>query len=223
VTHAKQQMATKEAPKKAAAKGEAKAPAAKPKEKKPAAAHSPAAAPKAAAPKDAAKPKAAPKATPKAAPKAVSKPQGKAPAAPAVKQPKTKGQPTSKAPSKKTASKTGKAAPAKKQQLKFTLDCTQPVEDGIMDAAGFEKFLHDRIKVHGKAGALGDTVQISRDKAKITVSAEAPFSKRYLKYLTKKFLKKNTLRDYLRIIAANKTTYELRYFNIHQGDDEEAE
>merc|ERR1712216_364999 len=35
----------------------------------------------------------------------------------------------------------------RKQTLKFTIDCSQPVDDGIMDAASFEKFLVDRIKV----------------------------------------------------------------------------
>ena len=34
-----------------------------------------------------------------------------------------------------------------KIQHKFILNCTQPVEDGIMDAANFEKYLHERIKV----------------------------------------------------------------------------
>lgn len=37
-------------------------------------------------------------------------------------------------PQKKLATKGGKK---KKQVLKFTLDCTHPVEDGIMDAANF--------------------------------------------------------------------------------------
>lgn len=37
-------------------------------------------------------------------------------------------------PQKKPAAKGGKK---KKQVLKFTLDCTHPVEDGIMDAANF--------------------------------------------------------------------------------------
>lgn len=34
----------------------------------------------------------------------------------------------------------------------FTIDCTKPVEDKIMDIAQFEKFLLDRIKVDGKTG-----------------------------------------------------------------------
>ena len=37
-----------------------------------------------------------------------------------------------------------------------------------------------------------------KGNTKITVTANIPFSKRYLKYLTKKFLKKNTLRDWIR-------------------------
>jgi len=46
------------------------------------------------------------------------------------------------------------------------------------------------------------------------VTANIPFSKRYLKYLTKKFLKKSSLRDYLRVVASSKDVYELRFYNI---------
>jgi large subunit ribosomal protein L22e len=85
-----------------------------------------------------------------------------------------------------------------------------------------EKFLHDRIKVNGKAGQLGEVVKITRDKSTITIHAVAPFSKRYLKYLTKKFLKKNQLRDWLHVIADAPQSYELRYFEI-QGEEESDE
>ena len=48
---------------------------------------------------------------------------------------------------------------------------------------------------------------------------------RYLKYLTKKYLKKQQLRDYLHVVANNtaKNTYELRYFNINAEEGEEAD
>ncbi|XP_038199707.1 60S ribosomal protein L22-like [Arvicola amphibius] len=119
---------------------------------------------------------------------------------------------------KKLVAKGGKT---KKQVLKFTLDCTHPVEDGIMDAANFEQFLQERIKVNGKAGNLGGgVVTIERSKSKITVTSEVPFSKRYLKYLTKKYLK-NNLRDWLRVVANSKESYELRYFQINQDEEEE--
>lgn len=44
---------------------------------------------------------------------------------------------------------------------------------------------------------------------------------RYLKYLTKKYLKKNNLRDWLRVVANTKESYELRYFQINQDEEEE--
>jgi len=109
----------------------------------------------------------------------------------------------------------------RKQTLKFTIDCTQPVDDGIMDAASFEKFLLDRIKVNGKVGNLGELITVGRDKAKVLVSADTAFSKRYLKYLSKKYLKKQQLRDWLHVIASSKTSYELRYYNIHDQEAEE--
>ncbi|XP_048031131.1 60S ribosomal protein L22-like 1 isoform X2 [Megalobrama amblycephala] len=103
---------------------------------------------------------------------------------------------------------------------KFTLDCTHPVEDGILDSANFETFLKEKVKVNGKTGNLGNVVQIVRQKNKINVTSEKQFSKRYLKYLTKKYLKKNNLRDWLRVVASDKESYELRYFQISQDDEE---
>uniref|UniRef100_A0A7S0E0Z6 Large ribosomal subunit protein eL22 n=1 Tax=Phaeocystis antarctica TaxID=33657 RepID=A0A7S0E0Z6_9EUKA len=121
------------------------------------------------------------------------------------------------------AIKKAKKVVKRKQTLKFTVDCSQPVDDGIMDAASFEKFLQDRIKVSGKTGNLGDMVTVSRDKAKVTVASDIPFSKRYLKYLSKKYLKKQQLRDWLHVIANSKSSYELRYYNIHDQDADEDE
>nr|CAD1828484.1 unnamed protein product [Ananas comosus var. bracteatus] len=67
----------------------------------------------------------------------------------------------------------------KKKGSTFVIDCSKPVEDKIMEIASLEKFLQERIKVAGgKAGALGDAVTVTRDKNKITVTSEGPFSKR---------------------------------------------
>lgn len=39
---------------------------------------------------------------------------------------------------------------------------------------------------------------------------------------TKKFLKKNLLRDWLRVVSTSKGVYELRFFNVvNDGDDED--
>jgi large subunit ribosomal protein L22e len=69
-------------------------------------------------------------------------------------------------------------AKGKKKGATFTIDCAKPVEDKIMDIASLEKFLQERIKVGGKPGALGDSVTVTRDKSKITVTCDSSFSKR---------------------------------------------
>merc|ERR1712131_229293 len=99
------------------------------------------------------------------------------------------------APVKQLKKKTVVKKSKKGASCKFTLDLTHPVEDGILDSTNFESFLKERIKVNGKTGNLGNVVQVARMKNKIT--SEKQFSKRYLKYLTKKYLKKNNLRDWL--------------------------
>ncbi|KAJ9507626.1 hypothetical protein QJQ45_019183 [Haematococcus lacustris] len=122
----------------------------------------------------------------------------------------------------------GRKAPkaaTKKKALVFVIDCSKPVDDKIMEIGSFEKFLVDKIKVNNKTGVLGEAIKVSRDKSKVTVTAETHISKRYLKYLTKKYLKKHNVRDWLRVIASNKdrNVYELRYFNIadNEADDDE--
>ncbi|CAB3403903.1 unnamed protein product [Caenorhabditis bovis] len=108
----------------------------------------------------------------------------------------------------------------KKVHLKFNVECKNPVEDGIIRIEDFETFLNEKIKVNGKTGHLAaNNVKVEVAKTKISIVSEIPFSKRYLKYLTKKYLKRNSLRDWLRVVAINKNTYEIRYFHINDGDD----
>ncbi|KAH9835692.1 ribosomal protein L22e [Rhodofomes roseus] len=115
----------------------------------------------------------------------------------------------------------GKSAAAKH---KFVIDYSKPAGDGVFDGAAFEKYLHDRIKVDGKTGQLGENVKIIREgDVKLTVTSSIPLSKRYLKYLTKKYLKKNTLRDWIRVVANSKDSYQLRFYNIQGAADEEEE
>ena len=106
----------------------------------------------------------------------------------------------------------------KKLNLKFIINCKLPIEDNVIVLNDFESFLKTKVKVDKKAGNLGNSVSINKDSNSIIVQSSIPFSKRYLKYLTKKYLKKQELKEYLRVVATNKNQYELRYFNI-QGDD----
>ena len=109
----------------------------------------------------------------------------------------------------------------KKQVVKYNIECKNPVEDKILNIEDFESFLNQKIKVGGKTGQLAlSGVKVEIVKTRVVLTSEVPFSKRYLKYLTKKYLKRNTLRDWLRVVASTKDTYELRYFHINQDDDD---
>ncbi|CAG5132183.1 unnamed protein product, partial [Candidula unifasciata] len=93
-----------------------------------------------------------------------------------------------------------KGGKKKKTTLKYTVDCTHPVEDGIMD----------RIKVDGKTGNFGNKVSLELQKNKINLTT-----------FDKEVLEKDNLRDWLRVVASSKEAFELRYFQINQDEEEE--
>lgn len=114
-----------------------------------------------------------------------------------------------------------KTAEKQKVTLKFSIDCSLPIEDNVIVLSDFKNYLTERIKVNGKTGQLGDSVSVTEDGNTINIIARVAFSKRYLKFLTKKYLKKQQLRDYLRVLATKKDSYALKYFNIQKDDDDD--
>merc|ERR1712218_295690 len=124
---------------------------------------------------------------------------------------------TGKKPGKQQLKGKGKGVKklGKKNQIKLFIDCTHPVEDGIMNCADFEKYLQDRIKIAGKTSNFGKEFAMERQKTKLAFTSDIPFSKRYLKYLTKKNLK-----NWLRVVASAKDSYELRYFQINNEESD---
>ncbi len=135
--------------------------------------------------------------------------------------PKSRPVAHAKPPTRQAKGKTS----GKKSMVKFVIDCAAPVDDKVLDIASFEKYLNERIKVEGKIGNLAPTnVVITRDRTKITVASPSDLglSKRQLKYLSKRYLKKQQLRDYLRVIASSKNSYELKYYQITAGDEDDA-
>lgn len=81
----------------------------------------------------------------------------------------------------------------------------------------------ERIKVEGKTGQLGDNVKVQRSGDKLIVTSQIPFSKRYLKYLTKKYLRKQQLKEWLRVVATAKDTYALKFYSVDFPGAEEDE
>ena len=77
----------------------------------------------------------------------------------------------------------------------------------VLDAASFEESLHDRIKIGSKTVALAAKIaMITRDRTKVTAVSPAGlgFSKRPLKSLSKRFSRKQQVRDSLSDVDGSK-------------------
>lgn len=110
--------------------------------------------------------------------------------------------------------------PEVQKPIKFTIDLGVAYDDELLKAKDFQDFLQTHMKVNGKKGNLGESVTWTSSGKLIQVVSKRRVSKRYLKYLTKKFLKKNGILEYLKVISTNKATYEIRYIK-YDGENEE--
>ena len=115
-----------------------------------------------------------------------------------------------------------KAVPVKgkKSTVKYYIDCKMPIEDNVIILNDLLEWMRQNIKVDGKKGALGTSIALSSEKSSIVVEPKITLSKRYLKYLMKKHLKKQDLQEFLRVIATKKNTYELKYFQVQNQEAE---
>ena len=105
-------------------------------------------------------------------------------------------------------------------EFRCTIDLTNCTD--FIEPKKLVAFLRQRIKVNGKAGnTKGIEVKV-QDKIVSVTTSTASLCKRYIKYLIKKFLKKNNLREWLRVVSDKKEGFELKFFNM-QNDEEEEE
>jgi len=86
--------------------------------------------------------------------------------------------------------------------------------------------LVSQIKINGLKGKVenSEAVKVSstdkKDKQKNVIQVQADtkmkFSKRYIKYLVKRFLKRENISLYLRVIAQGSSGYVVKLFNRNQ-------
>jgi large subunit ribosomal protein L22e len=108
-----------------------------------------------------------------------------------------------------------------KHYRKFHVDLNQAVSNNLLSVEAAVKYLRQNIKVNGLKNKLGDSVQIDstdkKDKQKNTIVVSADntmkFSKRYVKYLIKKFLKRENISLYLRVISSGSNGYLVKLFS----------
>lgn len=107
-----------------------------------------------------------------------------------------------------------------KAYRKFTVDLNQAVTNNLLSLEAASKYLTQNIKVNGLKGKLADFVKVAqtdkKDKQKnsliVSVDNTMKFSKRYVKYLIKKFLKRENISLYLRVISNGSHGYLVKLF-----------
>jgi large subunit ribosomal protein L22e len=108
-----------------------------------------------------------------------------------------------------------------KNYKKYVVDFNAAVTNDLVSLEAAMKYLNSNIKVNGIKGKLQDSVKVSstdkKDKQKNTILIQADnsmkFSKRYIKYLVKKFLKRENIALYLRVISNGSSSYMVKLFN----------
>ena len=101
---------------------------------------------------------------------------------------------------------------------KYSVDFNSPVENKLLSLEGAAKYLTANIKVGGLKGKLGESVKVLTDSkntkvknsVQIQVDNKLKFSKRYIRYLVKKFLKREGIVKYLTVASTAPNAYTVK-------------
>ena len=101
---------------------------------------------------------------------------------------------------------------------KYTVDFNSPVENKLLSLEAAAKYLTSNIKVGGLKGKLGESVKVLTDSknnkvknsVQVQVDNKLKFSKRYIKYLVKKFLKREGIVKYLTVASTAPNAYTVK-------------
>ena len=107
---------------------------------------------------------------------------------------------------------------------KFTVDFTSPLENKLLTLESVLHYLQINMKLNGLKGKLGKTIMISMDDLKknknvivISVDSSIKFSKRYIRYLVKKYLKKEGIAKYLTLSATSPGAYAVKVIKKNEA------
>ena len=98
---------------------------------------------------------------------------------------------------------------------KFTVDFNSPVENNLLTLESALKYMQSNMKINGLKGKLGNRIKINitdkKDKNKntlvVSVDTSLQFSKRYIRYLVTKFLKREGIARFLTVSSTAPGAY----------------
>nr|6ZU5_LU0 Chain LU0, eL22 [Paranosema locustae] len=96
----------------------------------------------------------------------------------------------------------------------YELNCSVLVKDSLLSTEDLNSYLEARMKVNGRTGNLAGNIDLVCTEESILVKPRVRLSKKYLKYLVKKFLYKKELIDWVRILSTGKSSYKLAYYRV---------
>ena len=123
--------------------------------------------------------------------------------------------------SKKEDSKDAK----QKTYKKYTVDFNSPVDNNLLTLESALKYMQSNMKINGLKGKLGNTIKISitgkNDKNKntliVSVDSQLQFSKRYIRYLVKKFLKREGIARFLTVSSTAPGAYTVKVIKKNEA------
>ena len=126
---------------------------------------------------------------------------------------------------KKEEKKENKILPKEKVYKKFFVDFSEPLDNKLLSIESSMKYLNSNMKIDGLKGNLKDFIKISVDDKRnkkcllIQVDNQMQFSKKYIKYLVKKFLKREGIVKYLTVLSNSPNSYEVKVLkNNNEGN-----
>jgi large subunit ribosomal protein L22e len=107
---------------------------------------------------------------------------------------------------------------------KFTVDFSSPLENKLLTLESVLHYLQTNMKLNGLKGKLGKSIIINLDDLKknknaivISVDGSLKFSKRYIRYLVKKYLKKEGIAKYLTLSATSPGAYAVKVIKKNEA------
>ena len=110
-----------------------------------------------------------------------------------------------------------------KSYKKYTVDFSSPVDNKLLSLEAASKYLNSNMKVNGLKGKLGDSIKVSTSDSKskntlvIQVDSQMKFSKRYIRYLVKKFLKREGIVKYLTVASSAPNAYAVKVLRKNEA------
>ncbi|KAF7685645.1 60S ribosomal protein L22, partial [Cucumispora dikerogammari] len=89
----------------------------------------------------------------------------------------------------------------KESKISYNLNLLECISDSLFTADEVKEHLENKFKVEGKTGNLGGKIELKINGNNLQLISSFKFRKSYLKYLSKKFLFKKNLTDWVHLVS----------------------